>query len=93
MNKVTAEKKRYVKSVLAPGKPTVCVGKNGASGDVLEEIEKQLKNQEMVKIRILKTALANKEPKQIAIEIAERTEASLVEVRGRTFMLYKSNEK
>jgi RNA-binding protein len=93
MNKVTAAKKRYVKSALAQGKPSVCVGKNGASKDVLEEIEKQLKKQEMVKVRILKTALAHEEPKQIATKIAEQTEASLVEVRGRTFMLYKSNEE
>ena len=48
MSKVTSVKKRHVKSRLAQGKPTVCVGKNGASKDVLEEIEKQLKEQEMV---------------------------------------------
>jgi putative YhbY family RNA-binding protein len=93
MSKVTIAKKRHVKSTLAQGKPTVCVGKNGASRDVLEEIEKQLKKQEMVKVRILKTALAHEEAKQIAIKIAEQTEASLVEVRGHTFMLYKSDAR
>ena len=93
MNKLTVEKKRYVKSALAQGKSTVCVGKNGASKDALGEIEKQLKRQEMVKVRILKTALAHEEAKQIAMKIAEQTEASLVEVRGHTFMLYKSDKK
>lgn len=93
MSKVTVSKKRYVKRTLAQGKPTVCVGKSGASKDVLEEIEKQLKKQEMVKVRILKTALAHEEAKQIAIKIAERTEAVLVEVRGHTFMFYKSDKK
>jgi len=93
MNKVTVAKKRYVKSTLAQGKPTMCVGKSGPSKDVLEEIEKQLKRQEMVKVRILKTALAHEEAKHIAMKIAEQTAASLVEVRGHTFMIYKSDKK
>jgi putative YhbY family RNA-binding protein len=93
MSKVTVAKKRYVKSTLAQGQSTVCIGKSGASKDVLEEIEKQLKRHEMVKVRILKTALAHEEAKQIAMKIAEQTPASLVEVRGHTFMLYKSDKK
>ena len=93
MSKMTAGKKRHVKRSLAQGKPTVCVGKSGASQEVLKEIEKQLKNEEMVKVRILKSALANDEARQIASRIAEQTEAQLVEVRGHTFMLYRSDKK
>lgn len=93
MSKMTVGKKRHVKRSLAQGKPTVCVGKSGASQEMLKEIEKQLKKGEMVKVRILKSALAHDEAQQIAARIAEQTEASLVEVRGHTFMLYKSNEK
>ena len=93
MSKMTVVKKRYVKSTLAQGKPTVCVGKNGASKNALGEIEKQLKRKEMVKVRILKSALAHEEAEQIALKIAEQTKASLVEVRGRTFMLYKSDKE
>jgi len=93
MNKMNVEKKRHVKSTLAQGKPTVCVGKNGASKEALGEIEKQLKRKEMVKVRILKTALAHEEAEQIAMKIAEQTEASLVEVRGHAFILYKCDEK
>jgi RNA-binding protein len=93
MSKVTVAKKRHVKGKLAQGRSTVCVGKNGASKDAMDEIEKQLKRKEMVKIRILKSAFAHEEAKQVAMKIAEQTEASLVEVRGHTFMLYKSDKK
>jgi RNA-binding protein len=93
VSKVTVAKKRHAKSTLAQGRPTVCVGKNGASKDTIDEIEKQLKRKEMVKIRILKSALAHEEAKQVAMTIAEQTEASLVEVRGHTFMLCKSDKK
>jgi RNA-binding protein YhbY len=41
----------------------------------------------------LKTALSGDETKQMASKIAEQTEASLVEVRGHTFMLYKPHKK
>jgi RNA-binding protein len=90
---VTAATKRHVKSTLAQGRPTVCVGKNGASKDTLDEIQKQLKRKEMVKVKILKSALAQDEEKQVAMKIAEQTEASLIEVRGHTFMLYKPEKK
>jgi RNA-binding protein len=93
MSKMTVGKKRHVKRSLAQGKPTVCVGKSGASQEVLKEIEKQLKKGEMVKVRILKSALAHDEAKQISSRIAEQTEASLVEVRGHTFMLHKFDKE
>ena len=93
MSKLTIAKKRHVKSRLAQGRSTVCVGKNGASKDTIDQIEKQLKEKEMVKVRILKSALAHEQAKQVAMKIAEQTEASLVEVRGHTFMLYKPDKK
>jgi len=93
LSKMTVREKRDVKRKLAQGSPMVCVGKSGASQEILKEIEKQLKKEEMVKIRILKSVLAHDEAKQMASRIAEHTEASLVEVRGHTFMFYKPDKK
>jgi len=66
---------------------------NRFSPEILREIEKQLEKKEMVKIRILKSTLQGHEAKGIASKIAEETSASLVEVRGHTFMLYKRRKK
>jgi RNA-binding protein len=93
MSRTTSDMKKAIKRRLAQGRPTVCVGKGGASAEFLKEIERQLKEEEMVKVRILKSALTNDDPKRIAARIAEQTEASLVEVRGHTFMLYKPDKK
>ena len=90
---MTTGKKQYVKRKLAQGKPAVCVGKSGASSEILKEIERRLEKKEMVKVKILKSALAHDEAEQIASRIAEQTQACLVEVRGHTFMLYKSDKK
>ena len=89
MSELTARMKRRIKRRLGEERPTIWIGKNGASEESLKEIEKQLEKKKMVKIKILKSALEEDEAKEIASKIAEQTEASLVEVRGHTFMLYK----
>jgi RNA-binding protein len=93
MSKLTARMKRRIKRRLGEERPTIWIGKNGASEESLKEIEKQLEKKQMVKIKILKSALEEDEAKEIASRIAEQTEASLVEVRGHTFMLYKRRKK
>jgi RNA-binding protein len=93
MSNLTAGKKRRIKSKLCDERPTIWVGKGGASEKLLKEIAKQLDREEMVKVRILKSALAEGEARQIASKVAKQTSASLVEVRGHTFMLYKSRRK
>jgi RNA-binding protein YhbY len=47
----------------------------------------------MVKVKILKTALADVDAKHFAQKIAEQAGAALVEIRGHKFMLYKSRKK
>lgn len=93
MNKLTSKMKRRIKRELSEEKPTIWIGKNQASKEILEEIEKQLEKREMVKVRILKSALQGNEAKEIASRIAEKTEAALIEVRGHTFTLYKRRRK
>jgi RNA-binding protein len=90
---ITAGKKRFVKRQLTEEKPTVKIGKNGASKEILQEISKQLDKNKMVKIKILKTALQTNEAHKMASEIAVQTRSALVEIRGHTFMLYKPKQK
>jgi RNA-binding protein len=93
MSELTAGKKRFVKHTLSEESPTMLIGKGGVSEEVLKEVAKQLEKRKMVKVKLLGTALKGGETKQIATRIAEKTEASLVEVRGHTFMLYKRRKK
>jgi len=93
MSELTNGKKRFVKRSLSYAKPTIWVGRGGASEDLVKEVEKQLDKNKMVKVKILKGALGEYEAKQIASKIAEETGSSLVEVRGHTFMLYKQRKK
>ena len=65
------------------------VGKEGATTQIINEVAKQLDTREMIKAKILRTALKDEEAKNIAAKIAEQTESELVEVRGHTFLLYR----
>lgn len=65
------------------------VGKEGITAQLIAEVEKQLDAREIIKAKILKTALQEQEAKALAANIAEQTESELVDVRGHTFMLFK----
>jgi putative YhbY family RNA-binding protein len=93
MSRPTAAKKRLIKRKLSEEKPTVWVGKGGASAELLKEIDRQLTKKETVKARILKSALSEQEAKQVASTIADQTKSSLVEARGHTFTLYRPHNK
>ena len=93
MNQLTTKMKRHIKHKLKDEKPTIWIGKDGVTSQLLKEIEKQLEKKKMIKMRILKTALQNNDAAAIAATAAEQIGASLVEVRGHTFMLYKKRKK
>ena len=93
LSKLTGGTKRRIKRRLSEEKPTVWIGKGGVSEEILKEIAKQLDKKEMIKIKILRSAIEDNEAKKIAMQITEQTEASLVEVRGHIFMLYKRHKK
>lgn len=90
---LTPKMKMRIKRALSTESPTVHIGKEGATAQIISEVSKQLEAREMIKAKILKTALKDKEAKNIATKIAEQTEAELVELRGHTFLLFKRKEK
>ncbi|MFW6117644.1 MAG: YhbY family RNA-binding protein [Thermoproteota archaeon] len=93
MNDLTSKMRRRIKRKLSGEKPTLWIGKNGISQNLLEEAEKQLEQSEMVKVKILGSALESEDGERIASKVAEQTGASVVEVRGHTFMIYKRRGK
>jgi RNA-binding protein len=90
---LTPKIKRRIKSALSAEKPTVHIGKEGVTAQIISEIDKQLDAREIIKAKILKTALQETETKTIAATIAEQTESELVDVRGHTFLLFKRKKK
>jgi len=85
--------KRHVRHKLKEENPTIWIGKDGLTPQLSNEIENQLEKKKMLKIKILKSALQQETAKTIASKAAEQAGASLVEVRGHVFILYRRHKK
>ncbi len=68
-------------------KPTVHVGKEGASEDVIAELVNQLTKNKLVKAKLLPSVEDDR--KLMGQELATKTDSTLIEVRGRTIVLAK----
>jgi RNA-binding protein len=90
---ITSKMKRRMKRKFSSESPTVWVGKEGSTAQIVNEISRQLEQHEVVKGRILQAALKDEGAKEIAARIAKQTESTLVEVRGHTFILYRRKKK
>jgi RNA-binding protein len=93
LSKITTRMKRHVRHVLKDENPTIWVGKEGLTSQLVAEIEKQLQQNKMVKVRILPAALQGEVTAQsIAVNASEQTNSGLVEVRGHVFILFRKRK-
>jgi putative YhbY family RNA-binding protein len=85
--------KRHVRHVLKDENPTIWVGKDGLTVQLVAEIEKQLQKNKMIKARVLSAALQElNTAESIANRAAKDTNAALVEVRGHVFILFRKRK-
>ncbi len=75
-------------------KAQINIGKFGINSEsALDHIMKMLKREKIVKIHALKTALIEKDIKELAEEVVARTNSYLLDVRGHTFIISKNDIK
>ena len=90
---ITSGMKRRIKREWSTQKPTVWVGKEGATTKIINEINRQLEQHEVVKAKIHQTALKDQEARDIATNIATQTNSTLIDIRGHTLVLYKKRKR
>lgn len=79
-----------LKSEASKLNPIINIGKNGVNDAVIDELKKHIKASRLVKVKVLRSAeTADKDFKAIAEELAKNTASTLIEVRGRTLVLYR----
>ena len=64
------------------------IGKNGINDNVIEEIKRQLKAGEIVKVRFSRNIASNKD--EFLETIVTKTKSKLIDVRGNVAVLYLS---
>jgi len=90
---ISSKAKNRMKRELSLEKPTIWVGKEGASPQTINEISRQLEKRRIVKVQILNSALKDGSAKDIASKTAQQTQSTLVDIRGHTFILHKPRKK
>lgn len=88
---LTGKQKRYLRSLGNEMTPILQIGKGGISETVITQTEETLEARELVKGRVLPNCL--EDVKIVAEELAEKTNAELVQVIGRNFLLYRESQK
>ncbi|MHA1708001.1 MAG: YhbY family RNA-binding protein [Candidatus Heimdallarchaeaceae archaeon] len=83
--KKTIEKIRH-----APAK--IRIGKKGVTEGIIMEVESLLKKEQAVKIKCL-DVIPSSMIKNIASNISNLTNSMIIEIRGKTFILYRSNRR
>lgn len=69
--------------------PLVLLGKEGINENVLQAVDTELKNHELIKVKIGTNSSVNKN--SAAKEIPEATQSVLVQLIGKTLLLYRPN--
>ncbi|MFN8177960.1 MAG: ribosome assembly RNA-binding protein YhbY [bacterium] len=85
------KQRAYLRGLGMSLEPVVFVGKQGVTDAVVAEIDSVLKQRELVKLRLQDTVGGDR--KEIARELAGRVGCELVQVLGRTVLLYRRNEE
>jgi len=88
---LTGKQKRYLRSQGSLMKPTVSIGKEGLTEQVISECNRQITAAELVKVRVQKNYFG--EVKEVAAELVHATNSQLVGLTGRNFLIYLENKE
>ncbi len=88
---LSTRQKQYLKGLAHPLSPLVQIGKEELSPGVLESIKTELMNHELIKVKIGSNCGLEKDSSSKSI--AEQTQSSLIQLIGKTIILYKPNPK
>lgn len=86
---LTGKQKRYLRSLAHHLQPIFQVGKGGMNDQLVRHVEDAIEKRELMKVSILSSCL--EDPHGIGEELAARSDSELVQVIGKTIVLYKES--
>jgi RNA-binding protein len=89
--KLSGKALRHLRALGHSLDPVIAVGKNGVTDALAKETGHALETHELIKVRVQQEAPLDR--RDAAEQLAERTDAVLAQVLGRTFLLYKRHPK
>lgn len=84
---LSGKQRRHLRSLAHGLKPTVSVGRQGLSDPVIASVEDAYNTTELVKVRLERACELDR--KEAAVQLAAMTDSHLVQILGRTVLLYR----
>lgn len=89
--KLTGKQNRFLRGQGHGLRPFVMIGKQHLSDDVVKATHEALESHELIKVRIQEGCLADR--KTVAAELAAETGSAVVQILGKTFLLYRPSDE
>jgi RNA-binding protein len=84
---LSGKQKSYLRGIAQTDKAIFQIGKDSLSDNLFTTVDNALRTRELVKISVLKTA--PDDTKELAFDLARHTKSEIVQVIGRTIILYR----
>ena len=88
---MTSKQRAYLRGLANTLEPILHAGKGGISDAMIKQADDALEARELIKGKVLETAPTT--VREVAEEIAAKVNAEVVQVIGRTFVLFRQKEK
>ena len=88
---LTGKQKRFLRAKAHNLSAIFQIGKDGLHYNQIEGISIALDNHELIKVKILESCATSKN--EVALELSRHTKADVVQILGRTIILYRPSDK
>ncbi len=88
---MTSKERAYLKSLANKVPALYQIGKEGIGENMVEAINNALEARELIKVHVLENTLAD--AREMAAELAEKTNSQVVQVIGRKAIIYRRSKK
>ncbi len=88
---LTGKQKRYLRSLAVNEKAVFQVGKDGLTDNLYQAVKEAVGTRELIKIAVLKSCQIGM--RQIAIDICANTGCELVQIIGRSIVLFRQSKE
>lgn len=88
---LNGKQKRYLRALASKEKALFQIGKEGINDNFIDLLKSAIKARELVKISILKTC--ELEANEVAIDLAAASNSEIVQIIGRTIILFKQSKE
>ena len=86
---MTGKQRRYLRAIAHSIKPVLNLGKQGLTKQIIKEIESQLMDHELIKLKVLDACPLTKN--ECAENLSINTEIEVVQIIGKTLLLFCQN--